>query len=301
MWISFSRLEMMMTSAVLVLLLAFPHASAEGETEFQLFLKRPLIMDQESKWNQQVRARLDEINQRFYREARIAGTSAFTHGKKTKIAVLLVHGLFMNETFFSESVPAIFDQGFNVFNLTLPGHERGQRGSAESDFKKWSLYLEAMLELAHTQGEKVIVIGHSMGAGLALLASQKKLVDGLVLFQPALQVTHFAKGLALIGSEWRRFRAEDPRLQFMVGTAQTAFEFFKSIPDLSQIPLSVPTLLYSSNLDVIVSSAAQLKFAELNPTQIELVRHFQVHMYNPLSNPVDRTRVTNFIQSHFGS
>ena len=254
-------------------------------------------MNPNSTWNAQVKVKLDEINSRFYRQARVAGTSAFTHGRKTKVAVVLIHGLFMNENFFSESVPAMFDQGFNVFNLTLPGHELGQTGEVEKDFRKWTLYFESMLELAHTQGEKVVVIGHSIGGGLALLAAQKKSVDALVLFQPALKPTSFVKGMATIGQEWKRFRSGDARLHFMVGTAETAFDFFKSIPDLSQIPLSGPTLLYSSNVDLVVSSAAQLKFAERNPQTIELVRHFQVHMYNPMSDPAHLSRVSEFIRA----
>ncbi len=302
---TFSRMGIAILLITTVFLLRLPSAIAKVESEsesaltYPSFLQRPLIMDQKTEWNQKVQTHLAKIHERYYRKSRIAGTSGFTHGHKTKIAILLIHGLFMNEKFFSESVPALFDQGYNVFNLTLPGHEMGQTGAAESDANKWSAYLDEMLALARSQAEKVVVIGHSIGGGLALLAAQKKVIDGLVLFQPALKITQFVKGLALFGNEWKRFRSVDSRLEFMLGTAETAFQFLRSIPDLTHLPLFIPTLLFSSNIDLVVSSAAQLKFAELNPSKIQLVRHFQVHMYNPLSDAQDRQTVSQFLQTHF--
>lgn len=242
---------------------------------------------------------IDRFNQEYYVKDFQSGTSGYTHGRKTKTVIVLIHGLFSSGRFFSSSALDLYKKGYNVLNLTLPGHEMGQMGAPLQEYRRWLDYTDTLLKYARTWGDRVVVVGHSFGGALAVLASEQNLVDGLILLQPALKVTSFSYGLSVMGQAVSVLRPEDRRMRFMTGTAETAFQFWNHQPHLSQLKIKVPTLLYSSRIDPIVSEAGHLEFATLNPDKVELVRHFQIHMTNMLRDSIESQRIQNFLQRNF--
>lgn len=108
-----------------------------------------------------------------------------------KKAVLIIHG-FAGGTYDEEYLSFYLElNGFDVYNFTLPGHER-------TLFKKvrkedWINSCEEHLKLLINNGYKrIYIIGHSMGGLLAChLAYKYKEVKRLVLAAPAFKYLTF--------------------------------------------------------------------------------------------------------------
>jgi carboxylesterase len=82
-------------------------------------------------------------------------------------------------------------QGFPIEGLLLPGHGATLGVFARTTFEDWYAAVMAGVERLRRQVPRVAVVGLSMGGLLALLAAARRpdLVDALVLYAPALELT----------------------------------------------------------------------------------------------------------------
>jgi carboxylesterase len=82
-------------------------------------------------------------------------------------------------------------RGFAVEGLLLPGHGSTLEAFARATFEDWYAAVMAGVERLRRQVPRVAVAGLSMGGLLALLAAARRpdLVDALVLYAPALELT----------------------------------------------------------------------------------------------------------------
>lgn len=102
-------------------------------------------------------------------------------------AVLMVHGFVGGSSNFWELPERLAAAGHRVVAMRLPGH-----GTTPQDFAKTTAaeLLDAVAAEANSLAEdhdKVILVGHSMGAALSTLATSRlgtSIVDGLVLGAP---------------------------------------------------------------------------------------------------------------------
>lgn len=97
------------------------------------------------------------------------GTIYLKH-EKAKALVLCIHGFLGSPCQFDFLAEALFARGCDVQTVWLPGH-----GSTGEDFalcKKgaWQVFVNRQLKRAAERYEKIWLIGHSMGAWLALEA-----------------------------------------------------------------------------------------------------------------------------------
>lgn len=109
---------------------------------------------------------------------------------KTPLAIVYVHG-------FSASLQEIRpvpdrlarELGANLFYTRLTGHARDGAALARASALDWRADMAEALEIGRRIGERVIVIGSSMGGALATLAmtdpARAAEVAGLVLISPA--------------------------------------------------------------------------------------------------------------------
>jgi carboxylesterase len=89
-------------------------------------------------------------------------------GAGTRAALLLVHGFNGDPDDMRELEEHLAAQGFATRNLLLPGHGTKPRDLAHATWADWSgAVREATAELLES-GLPVVVVGHSMGAALAL-------------------------------------------------------------------------------------------------------------------------------------
>ncbi len=107
--------------------------------------------------------------------------------------ILVVHGLDVSKETMHLISAALADGGFEVYNIDLPGHgdstARFQTDLAEQAISRAKVFL----------GEKTIVLGHSLGAGLLLdLAANEHFSKMVLLSPPPLSIAEIRADRVLI-------------------------------------------------------------------------------------------------------
>mgnify|MGYP001460023533 CR=1 FL=1 len=109
-----------------------------------------------------------------------AKTALLEHGKRVPLAVVLLHGYTNSPAQFAEFAPLVFERGVNVFVPRMPEHgdadrltDRIARLTANDLVRATS---EA-LDIAGGFGERVGVLGISMGGTQAAYAAQHRNID----------------------------------------------------------------------------------------------------------------------------
>ncbi len=133
---------------------------------------------------------LDRLLSRDHARVSEAGrTISLLHGHKTERAALLLHGLTASPTQWIDVANALYARGWNVVAARLPGHGYGDRltdalaGVSSDDFVTRSdEALDAVAEL----GERMSVVGFSVGGMLALRLAQRNALDSVVAIAPFL-------------------------------------------------------------------------------------------------------------------
>lgn len=113
-----------------------------------------------------------------------------------RTAELMIHGVNATPRFFDEFVQAT-PQDVSVHNLLLPGHGAGVLDFARTEKNAWRLHVEqALQELCETH-EQVFLVGHSLGAALAIRCAERagSRVKGMLLIAPPLRIRVRLRGL----------------------------------------------------------------------------------------------------------
>ncbi|MHB8461551.1 MAG: alpha/beta hydrolase [Vulcanimicrobiaceae bacterium] len=111
----------------------------------------------------------------------------FLHGHKTERAALLLHGLTASPTQWIDVANALFALGWNVVVARLPGHGYADRltdalvGMTSEDLMSRS---DEALDAVRDLGERITVVGFSVGGMLALRLAQQNALDSVVAIAP---------------------------------------------------------------------------------------------------------------------
>ncbi len=117
-----------------------------------------------------------------------AKTVLLEHGRRVPLAVVLLHGFTNNPAQYAELAPLIFARGANVFVPRMPEHGDRDRMTASIAGLKATALLQSVagaLDAAAGFGERVAVLGISMGGVLAAHAAQFRAVDLAVPVAPS--------------------------------------------------------------------------------------------------------------------
>ncbi len=115
-------------------------------------------------------------------------TALFDHGNRTPLAVVLLHGFTNNPAQYATLAPSIFERGANVFVPRMPEHgerDRMTTGIAALTATALLQSVAGALDLAAGLGERVAVLGISMGGVLAAHSAQFRAVDLAVPVSPS--------------------------------------------------------------------------------------------------------------------
>jgi len=119
-------------------------------------------------------------------------TQLLTHGQRTAQAIVLIHGFTNCPHQFQKLAPLLHARGHNVLNLRLPGHGYADRLTSRLIEMTEPALIDqtnAALDIACGLGERVTVIGFSLGGVLAgWIAQQRADVANAVLISPAIGV-----------------------------------------------------------------------------------------------------------------
>jgi carboxylesterase len=102
---------------------------------------------------------------------------------------LLVHGFNGEPMDMCQLEDRLGAEGFATRNLLLPGHGTSPRDFAAHGWDDWLGHVLSETRAALARGERVVLIGHSMGAGVSLaVAAQETQVAGVVALCPPLRL-----------------------------------------------------------------------------------------------------------------
>jgi esterase/lipase len=119
----------------------------------------------------------------------VAKTVLLDHGSRVPLAVVLLHGYTNNPAQYAALAPLIYERGANVFVPRMPEHGERDRMTTRIAALTATALLQSVavaLDLAAGLGERVAVLGISMGGVLAAHAAQFRAVDLAVPVAPSL-------------------------------------------------------------------------------------------------------------------
>lgn len=105
-----------------------------------------------------------------------------------EVALLMVHGFASSPAVFQRMAPVLAEHGYRCRVMRLPGFGE-PLGGARYDVAEWRSKLEAEVQQLRASSREVWLVGHSMGATLALdHVLRGGRVDGVVLVTPLIEV-----------------------------------------------------------------------------------------------------------------
>ena len=118
----------------------------------------------------------------------LEGGSFFWKGGE--IGVLLLHGLTATTAEVRPLAKRLFNEGYTVSGIILPGHGTTPEKLSQTHREDWIRASEEAYEELKRECSSVIVGGESVGALLALrLASEYPEIKGLLLYAPAIRLS----------------------------------------------------------------------------------------------------------------
>ena len=93
--------------------------------------------------------------------------------KDATTAVIFIHGILEGPFQFHELANKAVEQGISTFGILLPGHGKSAEDFANSNRQQWINYVDKVIKEISQNYPNIILVGHSMGALLSLLVSEK--------------------------------------------------------------------------------------------------------------------------------
>lgn len=113
-----------------------------------------------------------------------------THGQKTTRVIIMVHGYTSCPQQFAALGDKFFNLGYNVLIVPLPHHglaDRMTEAHAELTAQELVAYADETVDIAQGLGEKVVMMGLSVGGATTSWAAQNRSdIDLAVIISPAL-------------------------------------------------------------------------------------------------------------------
>ena len=123
----------------------------------------------------------------YHKEIIMDHSPFYRHRPESNIAVLLIHGILSTPRHFDWLIPSIPDD-VEVYNILLKGHGGTVADFSKATMQQWQAQVSEAVKSIKRPGRKIILIGHSLGALLALQTAQnRRSICGLMLLNPPLK------------------------------------------------------------------------------------------------------------------
>lgn len=128
-----------------------------------------------------------------------ARTALLDHGKRTPLAVVLFHGITNNPAQYAQLAPLVYQTGANVFVPRMPEHgdkDRLTTGLATLTAETLLASANEAVDIAFGLGERVALLGISMGGSLAAYFGQYRSVEIAVPVAPDFALLQLPYGVS---------------------------------------------------------------------------------------------------------
>ncbi len=194
--------------------------------------------------------------------------------------------------------------GYSAKNLLLPGHGTSARDFAEHGWDDWFGHVRDEAERAIERGERVVLIGHSMGAAVALAAAAAEpRIAGVAALCPPLHLSTNVLHIVRVVKRFVRYVPSGPedvrdrrgarqryfRNAYGWTATSTVESLLAALPDLhAALPrVACPTLVVCARNDHVVPLRDGLEtFQEIGSDEKELL--VLEHSFHAVTKDVER-------------
>lgn len=228
------------------------------------------------------------------------------HGADT--AVLFLHGIVGTPNHFRDLIPLVqaVPEEWSVYNVLLPGHGGSTKDFGRASMKQWKDKVwEVFRDLAERH-ERVVIVGHSMGALFAMQLAQEYPGKIPCLFLLAAPMRPYLGPSATVNSlrlAFGRVRLDHPReaaIAVACGAEPTlrVWEYLSWIPRFAELfrevrlteksmgRLAVPCECWQSGRDELVMASAGRVLAGSGRVQVHLIPDSSHFYYAPRDREV---------------
>jgi esterase/lipase len=112
------------------------------------------------------------------------------HPEKTEFVYVYLHGITDSAFQGKDIARVLFNQGHNVFSARLTGHGIDSANINRFKLEDWRRDVDEAIARARGVGQKIILVGLSTGADLAIDKAYREpgTIDGLVMLAPAIGI-----------------------------------------------------------------------------------------------------------------
>jgi carboxylesterase len=218
------------------------------------------------------------------------------HQTKSEKAVLGIHGYAGYPGELALPAKKLYEAGYDVFVIRLPGHGTSGFDFMQTDKEMWLKAAKEAYEDLAKEYEQVDVMGHSMGGAIAIILASLYPIKALVLYAPALIIPKLNHTLISIArffikkkkigwqadKRYKFFDERDEDDDQYLGSEYWSILHTKQLYNLSlltkeaQSALSKVTaaiLVFTGQLDVTVDPKVGSSIKEHNQKQNEAVHY----------------------------
>lgn len=206
--------------------------------------------------------------------------------KDADTAILFIHGIYGSPVQFDMLSDNLFNQGYTVMAVLLPGHGKCAKDFARSDSKKWYAEVSQAAALLRKSHRNIYMAGHSMGGLLCIKEGIRNGADGVILMSVPMKVRMTVRTVSM-------------SVKMLWGNPKNDDDFLKSYRNAYSIQKS-PVLHYVSGLPRLIDVVKMTRRTRRSLNEVdfpvlviqsardETVSHQSVSILKEgLSSPVD--------------
>lgn len=213
--------------------------------------------------------------------------------KKERVGVLLIHGFSASPAEMKVLGDHLFEKGYEVFGVRLPGHGTSPADLKERDREEWIKEVKLGISLMKHHCNRLFIAGNSMGAlvGLIAMSTSHAEIAGYVAIAPAFKIKdkriafvsyldsaqRFYELFAKLKTEWpyQSSRPENPHINYCSLPYHGLYELYQITKEAPAYidKLTIPTLFIQAKNEFTVDPEATYEvFNKVPAEKKELLR-----------------------------